>query len=131
MKTDIRVLIADDHPIVRQGLRQVIEADPQLKVVAEAGDGQTALERIQTLQPEIAVLDIDMPEMDGFAIARALREQELNTAVIFLTIHREEDFFNEALDVGPKATFSKTAPPPTSWPPSAPSPGASITPARH
>jgi len=107
MKTDIRVLIADDHPIVRQGLRQVIEADPQLKVVAEAGDGQTALERIQTLQPEIAVLDIDMPEMDGFAIARALREQELNTAVIFLTIHREEDFFNEALDVGAKGYVLK------------------------
>lgn len=107
MKTDIRVIVADDHPIVRQGLRQVIEADPQLKVVAEAGDGQTALDMMQTLQPEIAVLDIDMPEMDGFAVARALREQQLNTAVIFLTIHREEDLFNEALDVGARGYVLK------------------------
>lgn len=107
MKTDIRVIVADDHPIVRQGLRQVIEADPQLKVIAEAGDGQTALDMMQTLQPEIAVLDIDMPEMDGFAVARALREQQLNTAVIFLTIHREEDLFNEALDVGARGYVLK------------------------
>lgn len=107
MKSDIRLLIADDHPIVRQGLRQVIEADPSLKVIAEAGDGRAALEKIQTLQPEIAVLDIDMPGMDGFAVARALREQRLDTAVIFLTIHREEDFFNEALDVGARGYVLK------------------------
>lgn len=100
MKTEIRVLIADDHPLVRDGLRRAIEAHSNLTVVAEAGDGRTALERIQSLNPDVAVLDIDMPGMDGFAVARALREQGLAIAVIFLTIHREEDFFNEALDLG-------------------------------
>jgi DNA-binding NarL/FixJ family response regulator len=99
-KDEIHIVIADDHPIVRQGLRQVIDAAPGLRVVAEAEDGQVALARIQTHRPDIAVLDIDMPKVDGFAVARAIRDQQLGAAVIFLTIHREEDFFNEALDIG-------------------------------
>jgi DNA-binding NarL/FixJ family response regulator len=99
-KGEINIVIADDHPIVRQGLRQVIEAARGLRVVAEAEDGQAALAWIQVHKPDIAVLDIDMPKMDGFAVARAIRDQQLGAAVIFLTIHREEDFFNEALDIG-------------------------------
>ena len=70
-------MIADDHPIFRRGLRTVIEADPLLKVVAEADDGQSALARIQELQPDVVVLDIDMPPPDGLAVARQLREQRL------------------------------------------------------
>ena len=100
MRTEIRIVIADDHPLVRDGLRRAIEAHANFTVVAETGDGLTALDRIQSLNPDVAVLDIDMPVMSGFDVARALREQGLATAVIFLTIHREEDFFNEALDVG-------------------------------
>ncbi|HEX8999059.1 MAG TPA: response regulator transcription factor [Blastocatellia bacterium] len=100
MKTEIKIVVADDHPLVRDGLRRAIEATAILKVVAEAGDGQTALDRILTLKPDVALLDIDMPLMSGFDVARALREQGATTAIIFLTIHREEDFFNEALDLG-------------------------------
>lgn len=100
MKTEIRIVLADDHPLLRDGLRRALEAATNLKVVAEAEDGQTALERILSLQPDVAVLDIDMPVLDGFAVARALREKGFATALIFLTIHREEDFFNEALDLG-------------------------------
>src|SRR5262245_37391394 len=100
MKTEIKVVIADDHPLMRDGLRRAIEVAANLKVVAEAGDGQTALDRILALKPDVAVLDIDMPVMSGFDVARALREQGVTTAIIFLTIHREEDFFNEALDLG-------------------------------
>jgi len=100
MKTEIKVVIADDHPLMRDGLRRAIEAAANLKVVAEAGDGQTALDRILSLKPDVAVLDIDMPLMSGFDVARALREQGIQAAIIFLTIHREEDFFNEALDLG-------------------------------
>lgn len=107
MKTEIKVVIADDHPLVRDGLRRAIEATPNLKVVAEAGDGQVALERIQSLNPDVAVLDIDMPLMSGFDVARALRERGVPSAVIFLTIHREEDFFNEALDLGARGYVLK------------------------
>ena len=107
MKNEVRIVIADDHPLMRDGLRRAIEATANLKVVAEAGDGQTALDRIGSLNPDIAVLDIDMPLISGFDVARALREQGITTAIIFLTIHREEDFFNEALDLGAKGYVLK------------------------
>ena len=107
MKTEIRIVIADDHPLVRDGLRRAIEAHANFTVVAEAGDGSTALDRIQSLNPDVAVLDVDMPVMSGFDVARALREKGLANAVIFLTIHREEDFFNEALDLGAKGYVLK------------------------
>ncbi|MEW6207001.1 MAG: response regulator transcription factor [Acidobacteriota bacterium] len=107
MATEITVAIADDHPIVRQGLRQVIESDRSLKVVAEAGDGRTALEQIEALRPDVAILDIDMPEMDGFEVARALAERRLQVEVVFLTIHRDEDLFNEAIDLGAKGYVLK------------------------
>lgn len=100
MTNDIRILIADDHPIVRDGLRLAIEANPHYRVVADVGDGRTALEKILALQPEIAVLDIDMPGLDGFAVARALQDAECQTTLIFLTIHRDADFLHEALDLG-------------------------------
>jgi DNA-binding NarL/FixJ family response regulator len=98
---DIRIVIADDHPIVRQGLRQTIEAAPGLRVVGEASDGESALLKMQTCEPDILVLDIDMPGMDGFEVACAMRTQGLTRVIIiFLTIHREEDFLNEALNLG-------------------------------
>jgi DNA-binding NarL/FixJ family response regulator len=107
MKTEIRIVIADDHPIFRQGLRQVIEQSPHLKVVAETGDGATALEQIQEARPDIAILDIDMPNEDGFAVARKIREHRLPVAVIFLTMHKDELHFNEALDIGVKGYLLK------------------------
>src|SRR5690348_6384067 len=99
--------MADDHPIVRQGLRQTIEAERGLKIVAEVGDGRAALEQIRSLKPDIAVLDIDMPELDGFGVARALQKENPDVRVIFLTIHRDEDFFNEAINLGAKGYVLK------------------------
>jgi DNA-binding NarL/FixJ family response regulator len=107
MKSDIRIVIADDHPIFRQGLRQVIETSPHLIVVAEAGDGVTALERIEACRPDVAVLDIDMPREDGFAVARRLRELRLPVTVIFLTMHKDELHFSAALDLGAKGYLVK------------------------
>lgn len=100
MKAEISVLIADDHPIFRKGLRQIIEADASLKVVAEADDGESALELIKTNRPRVAVLDVDMPHKDGFAVAREVGAAGLEVALIFLTMHKNERFFNAALDLG-------------------------------
>lgn len=96
----ITVLLADDHPIVRQGLRQVIERDTDLQVVAEANNGQEALDGITQHAPQVAVLDVDMPRLDGFQVAQALRKQQRDIAIIFLTVHREEGFLKKALDLG-------------------------------
>ena len=105
--SQIRIVIADDHPIVRKGLRQVIEGDPQLKVVAEADDGEAALQRIQELQPDVAVLDVNMPKLDGFGVARAVHEQHLPVEIVFLTMHKDEDIFNAAMDAGVKGYVLK------------------------
>ena len=105
--TDIRIIIADDHPIFRQGLRGVIEADTRLKVVAEATDGEAALKLIQEHIPDVAVLDLDMPGQDGFAVARAIQSQQPVVAIIILTMHDSEPLFNAALDLGVKGFVLK------------------------
>lgn len=100
MESAVEILIADDHPIVRQGLRQTIESGAGLKVVAEAGDGQEALAKIKELKPRVAILDIQMPLLDGFGVARAVREEGLPVELVFLTVYRDEEIFNAALDLG-------------------------------
>jgi DNA-binding NarL/FixJ family response regulator len=100
MSNEISIVIADDHPIVRKGLRQTIEADPRLKVLGEADDGAAAVALIEELKPEIAVLDVDMPRLDGFGVARELKKRKLSVKVVFLTIHSEEDLFHAAMDLG-------------------------------
>lgn len=107
MKQDIRIVIADDHPLVRQGLRQVIEIEPHLKIVGEAGNGTEALSMIEELQPDAAILDVDMPHQDGFQVARALAASKNPAAIIFLTIHSEEQMFHAALDIGAKGYVLK------------------------
>jgi len=103
----IRIVMADDHPIVRQGLRQMIETDKNLSIVAEAGDGQTALDLIETHQPDVAVVDIDMPGMDGFAVVRGLQKKRINVEIVFLTMHSEEEIFQAAMDLGVKGYVLK------------------------
>lgn len=102
-----RILIADDHPIFRQGLRQLFESRDGFQVVGEAGDGRTALREIEAQRPEVAILDLDMPEMDGFAVARSLKEKQIAVELVFLTMYKDQEMFNEALDLGVKAYVLK------------------------
>ena len=107
MSKAIRILIADDHPIFRRGLRLMIEADPLLQVVAEADNGESALRSILEHQPDVVVLDIDMPPPDGLTVARRLRDQRMIAETIFLTMHKDEALFNAALDLGVKGFIVK------------------------
>jgi len=107
MTDQITIVIADDHPIVRQGLRQTIEEDQRLRVVAEVSNGREAVEAVAAHSPQVTILDIDMPLMNGFDAARAIRQKGLATEIIFLTMHRDEEMFNEAIDLGAKGFVLK------------------------
>jgi len=100
MSDQIEIVIADDHPIVRQGLRQMIDAERDLNVVGEAGDGEAALQLIETLRPQVVVLDIDMPRVGGFDVVLELRKRKIDVQIIFLTMHSEEELFRTAMDLG-------------------------------
>ncbi len=107
MAIEIEILLADDHPVVRQGLREAIKRAPGLKLVAEASDGEEALTRLRQLKPHIALLDIDMPLLDGFSIAQTICAEGLTCKIIFLTVYREESFLNKALKVGAQGYLLK------------------------
>jgi two-component system, NarL family, response regulator DegU len=100
MSAEITVLIADDHPIFRKGLREIITAEPGLQLLADLEDGAQALAAIRQQLPQVAVLDVDMPHQDGITVARTIIEERLPVAVVLLTMHRNERFFNAALDLG-------------------------------
>ena len=108
MTTDnINIFIADDHPIFRSGLRQLIETAPQMTVVGEAKDGAEAIERLLASPADVALLDIDMPKADGFEVLTALREKGITLQFVFLTMHKDEQFLNAALDLGVKGFLVK------------------------
>lgn len=100
MSDRIDIVIADDHPLVRTGLRHVIEKDGQCLIVAEAEDGKTALEQFLAHRPAIAILDLEMPFMNGLEVARRVLADRLPTAIIVLTMYDEEDLYHEAMEIG-------------------------------
>jgi DNA-binding NarL/FixJ family response regulator len=104
---EIEVLIADDHPLMRKGLRLSVEEDPGLKVVGEASDGEAALSLIKKLRPQVALLDIEMPKLDGLGVVREMVKSGLKTEVIFLTFHSNQDLFRSAMDLGCKGYILK------------------------
>lgn len=109
MTDQIRVLIADDHTIVRSGVRLLLEAEPDITVVGEALDGVQALDLVKSLEPEVVLLDIAMPGMDGFEAARQIKSRWPNISVLFLTIHRQDEYFFQALKAGASGYVLKGA----------------------
>ena len=100
MDEEIKIIIADDHPIFLNGLKQIITDDGNIKIVGEAGDGENAQRLINELNPDIAVLDVDMPKKNGLEILKETTANGKRTKIVFLTMYKEEDMFNEAMDNG-------------------------------
>jgi DNA-binding NarL/FixJ family response regulator len=94
------IILADDHPLLRMGLREIIHRHAGFRVVAEAGNGERALELIEGLRPSIAVLDIDMPKISGLEVGKQILARKIPTEIIILTMHDEASFFERALDLG-------------------------------
>jgi DNA-binding NarL/FixJ family response regulator len=107
MKKVISILLADDHPVYRDGLRQIIQSDPALKIVQETGNGAEALRLARELKPDLLILDMDMPGSNGLEIARARQREQLPFEIIFVTMYREEDMFDEAMNLGAKGYVLK------------------------
>ncbi len=105
----IRVLIADDHGIVRSGLRMLIDRQADMEVVAEAEDGVGALESTQAHRPNVAVLDVSMPKMTGLQAAREIRAHVPDTRVLMLSMHDDERYFLEGLEAGAAGYVLKRA----------------------
>jgi DNA-binding NarL/FixJ family response regulator len=107
MNAPFKILIADDHPIFRRGLRGCLEENSKFSVVGEAGDGGEALRLIAELKPDVVVADINMPEMDGLDLARAVREKFPSTAIVILTMHKDKAMFDAALASGARGYLLK------------------------
>lgn len=103
----IRILLADDHTVMRRGLRLLLESQPGLSVVAEASDGKQALDQVQATAPDVAILDIAMPNLSGIEAAQRIVAMAPGTAVIILSMHSDEGYVLRALKAGAKAYLLK------------------------
>ena len=110
----IRVLIVDDHQVVRQGLRTFLELQDDIQVVGEAADGAAAVEAVKRLKPDVVLMDLVMPGTDGIAATRQIKELNLPAKIIILTSFTEDHLSSPPSRREPPATCSKTSPPTTS-----------------
>ena len=96
----IKILIADDHLMVREGLKQLLELDGDIKVISEASDGLECLDLLNHIRPDVVLLDINMPKMNGLEVLQEIRKQKMNIKVLVLTIHNEVEYLLRAVDIG-------------------------------
>lgn len=107
----VRILLVDDHPIVRQGLRTLLEGRPGWEIVGEASDGVEALDKVESLQPDVVVLDVTMPRMNGLEACRLIqqkRQKAPGMEVLFVTQHDSPQMMREALDAGARGYVVKS-----------------------
>jgi DNA-binding NarL/FixJ family response regulator len=100
MDKPITLVIADDHPVFRKGLRDVIEPHDEFRILGEAENGECALKLIEEFKPQVGVIDIEMPIMNGFDLMKALHVRHIPMDIIFLTMYKEQDIFDEAMELG-------------------------------
>ena len=104
----IRILVVDDHPIVRQGLKTLLEGHSGWQVVGEAADGAEAIEKAKDLTPDVMVLDVTMPRMNGLEACRLLRRQAPDLEILFVTQHDSPQMMREALEAGARGYVVKS-----------------------
>ncbi len=104
----LRLLIADDHEIVRKGLRSLLEAQPGWQVTAEASDGREAVEKAKEMKPDITVLDIGMPSLNGLEAARQMIKNDARAKILILTMHESDPLIREVLDAGARGYVLKS-----------------------
>lgn len=106
----IRIVVADDHPIVREGLKALLKTQRDMRVIAEAANGPEAIERVLVLRPDVLLLDLRMPGMDGFSVIHVLREKLPNAKIVVLTSYSGDQDIYRALEAGAQAYLLKDAP---------------------
>lgn len=107
----VRILLADDHATVRHGLRLIVDGQPDLAVVGEAGDGESAVAQALALRPDVIVMDISMPGMNGLIATRSLKQQDPRIAIVTLTRHADDAYLEELLRAGASGYVLKQSPP--------------------
>lgn len=100
MRDSIKVMIADDHILMREGIKQLLEFNGEIEVIAEANDGEECLEKLKTINPEVLLLDINMPKKNGIEVLESIRNQNLKVKVLILTVHNEIEYLLKAVDIG-------------------------------
>jgi DNA-binding NarL/FixJ family response regulator len=105
----VRLLIADDHPLVRQALRGMLEREPDIEIVGEAGNGREAVDLCRALDPNLVLMDVRMPEMDGLEATRAIKHEQPEVGVLMVTMHDNQDYMREAAKAGAAGYVLKDA----------------------
>jgi DNA-binding NarL/FixJ family response regulator len=106
-KKTIRVLLADDHTLVRRGIRRILEKNPHIVVIGEAGTGAMAIQLVHELKPDVLILDIEMPDMKGYAVTRQLRDCNVLVSILVLSACGDEHFVREILRGGANGYLDK------------------------
>lgn len=105
----LRILIADDHEVVRRGLRNILESEPGWEVIAEAANGREAVRKTQDLKPDVVVIDLSMPEMNGLTATKEILQLQPKTEVVLLTMHDTEQIIREVLEAGARGYVLKSS----------------------
>ena len=106
-----RLLLVDDHAVVRSGLRMLLENEPGMQIIGEAGSASEALQAVERLQPDVILLDIGLPDISGIEVARQVKQRSPATAIVALTIHEDEEYFFKMLEAGAVGYVPKRAAP--------------------
>ncbi len=107
--TPLRIFLADDHAVVREGLKALINAQPGMEVSGEAGDGRSACQQVQHLQPDVAVMDVSMPELNGVQATQQLKQACPHVKVLALTVHEDKGYLRQLLEAGASGYVLKRA----------------------